>query len=66
MTIGEKLMKERKDRGLTREALADRAGVTHVAIWKIETGRVSPRVNTLEKLAIALGFASAKYLLDGK
>lgn len=66
MTIGEKLMKERKGRGLTREALAARAGVTHVAIWKIETGKVSPRMNTLEKLADGLGFASAKYLMDGK
>ena len=66
MTIGEKLMKERIDRGLTREALAERAGVTNVAIWKIEKGKVSPRLATLEKLADALGFASAKYLVDGK
>lgn len=56
----------RERRGLSVRALAERAGVSYVTVVRIETGRLSPTVATLEKLAEALGirvrdfFAAAK------
>jgi transcriptional regulator with XRE-family HTH domain len=45
----------REKRGLSMRGLASRAGVSHVAILKIESGKISPTVAMLEKLAEALG-----------
>ena len=45
----------RDRRGLSLHELADRAGVSYVTIARIESGRMSPTVTTLEKLAQALG-----------
>jgi XRE family transcriptional regulator, regulator of sulfur utilization len=45
----------RKRRGLSLRALGKRAGVGYVTIFRLEKGRISPTVATLEKLAVALG-----------
>ena len=45
---------ERMKKGLSQEELAFRAGVNKNTIWKIETGKVSPTVETLAKIADAL------------
>lgn len=45
----------RERRGLSLHGLAERAGVSYVTIARIEGGRMSPTVATLEKLAKALG-----------
>ena len=45
---------ERIKKGLSQEELAFRAGVNKNTIWKIETGKVSPTVETLAKIANAL------------
>src|SRR5215212_422518 len=54
-----KSMKEltriRKDCGLSQQRLADASGVNKATINQIERGRRSPNVETLEKLAAALG-----------
>jgi len=47
----------RKKRGLSMRGLASRAGVSHVAILLIESGKMSPTVTMLEKLAKALGIS---------
>lgn len=56
-TIGDKISKkiklERNKRNLSQLDLATLAGVDKNTIWKIETGQVSPTVNTLEKIAKA-------------
>lgn len=56
--INEKICKkvrlERLKRGFSQEELANRSGVSRNAIWKIESGKVSPTIETLEKLAGAL------------
>ena len=44
----------RERRGLSLHNLAERAGVSHVTIVRIEQGRMSPTVALLEKLAKAL------------
>jgi XRE family transcriptional regulator, regulator of sulfur utilization len=45
----------RTDRGLTQEALAFASGITVGHLSKIERGVVSPRWNTVEAIAGALG-----------
>ncbi len=53
--IGLRLRKVRRDRDLTLQALAERAGMTYQAINRIERGHVSPKLETVGKLADALG-----------
>ena len=45
---------ERLKKGLSQEELAFLAGVNKNTIWKIETNKVSPTVETLAKIAKAL------------
>lgn len=51
----ENLRRIREERGLSQRALADRAGVVKSTIYEAEAGRHIPRIQTLEKLADALG-----------
>ena len=48
------LAKLRKAKGLTQMELASIAGVPRVSIARYETGKVSPNVRVLERLANAL------------
>jgi transcriptional regulator with XRE-family HTH domain len=50
----DELRRIRKERGWSQQRLADRANVDKVTIVHIEGGKVSPKVETLEKLAAAL------------
>lgn len=52
--ISKKIKLERAKRDLSQHDLALMAGLDKNTIWKIETGQVSPTVNTLEKIANAL------------
>lgn len=45
---------ERIKRNLSQEQLAFKANVNKNTIWKIETGKVSPTIETLGKIANAL------------
>lgn len=45
----------RTDAGLTQAELADRMGTTQSAIARVEGGGVQPTLETLEKLASAVG-----------
>ena len=51
----DELRRIRYERGLSQQRLADLANVDKVTIVHIENGKVSPKVETLEKLADALG-----------
>lgn len=53
------LAEVRKAHGLTQQTLAERSGVARVTIARLETGKSSPMLQTLEKLAKALGVAVA-------
>ena len=49
------LAEVRKAKGLTQRKLAYLSGVPRVSIARYETGKVSPNIRVLEKLADALG-----------
>lgn len=55
--VRERLRTLRKARGLTQEALCDRAGISRDAITRIEGGSRIPTIDTLERLGMALGVA---------
>ncbi|MCA1610675.1 MAG: helix-turn-helix domain-containing protein [Thermoanaerobaculia bacterium] len=46
----------RRVAGLTQHALSSRAGVTQASISRIEDGKTSPRLDTLDRLLEACGF----------
>lgn len=56
----------REVRGLSLRALADKAGVTYVALLRMELGQTDPRLGTLRKLAKALGVTVAELIGEGK
>ena len=48
----------REHRGMTLQELGDRCGVSNAAISQVETGKRSPSVELLKKLAAELGVAA--------
>jgi len=56
--MGIRLRALREKKGMSLRELADKAGVTFATINRIELGKTSPRFETLEKLAKALGVSS--------
>lgn len=61
INIAVKLIRERQRQDMTLRQLGDKAGVAHVTIKKIEDGEM-PTINTLIKIARALGKAPAWFL----
>jgi transcriptional regulator with XRE-family HTH domain len=57
----EELTRLRAEQGWTQQRLADESGVNKATINQIEKGRRSPNVETLEKLADALGVGIADF-----
>ncbi len=57
----EGLKRMREERGWSQQKLADASGVNKATINQIERGRRSPNVETLEKLASALGAEVADF-----
>lgn len=49
-----RLKKFRHDRGMTQEALAEKAGISRVFVARLETGKQDPTLTTLKNLAKAL------------
>lgn len=60
------LSKLRKARGLTQESLAEKAGISHRMIQKIELRQSWPSSETLGKLLEALGADPEDLLIDAK
>ncbi len=65
MKVGQKIKALRKQRELSQASLAETAGLSQVAISKIEAEQKSPTLRTLEKLAIALGVTVSELLEEG-
>ena len=53
--IADRLRDARKQAAMTQEEVAERVGVHPLTISHFETGRVSPKLETLVRLAAALG-----------
>lgn len=49
-----RLAEVRREKGMTQEQLAAASGVHRVTIARFETGKVSPKLKTLKRLADAL------------
>jgi len=53
--LGETIREKRKGAQLSQEKLAERAGLSTVFISRVERGKESPSVDSLAKIAKALG-----------
>lgn len=53
--VSERLKLKRDQLGLSLRQLSEAAGVSFETIRKIETGKAIPKVDTCERIAIALG-----------
>jgi transcriptional regulator with XRE-family HTH domain len=53
--FGARLRAARERRGLSQEALAERAGVDRKLIYRTELGQTSPRLDAVVCIAAALG-----------
>jgi len=49
--IGNRIARARKLRGVTQQQLADALGIDRASLSQIETGRYSPRADTIRKLS---------------
>lgn len=56
MTAGEIIRKARETRGFTMQELADRSGTSLQTVFKIETNRVAPRMDTMLALIEAMDY----------
>lgn len=56
MTAGEIVRKARESKGFTMQELADRSGTSLQTIFKIETNRVTPRMDTMLALIEAMDY----------
>lgn len=53
--LGERVRHLREERGLSQRKLAEKVGSTQPAIARLEAGGVAPSIQTLERIAAALG-----------
>lgn len=65
VTIGNFLMKKRKEKNMTQAALAEALGVSNKTISKWETGKCMPDYSIIESLCKVLDISIAE-LLDGE
>ncbi len=59
MTLGERIKALRAERQLQQRQLAEKAGLTPSMLSQIESGRLTPSLHTVGKLAAALGMPIA-------
>ena len=62
MSIGERIKKARKERGLTQKELAKKVGVATGTIQQYELGKREPRMFHLNLVARALGIPVSRFL----
>jgi transcriptional regulator with XRE-family HTH domain len=60
--LGMTIKRLREQKGLTQEALADKAGIHRVYLAQIEAATKTPSIATLEKIAKALKVKTAELL----
>lgn len=62
--LGSKLRMIREEQGLTQGELAKQAGVSAGLVGQIEQGKVQPSLQTVEKIAEAVGVSPCYFLID--
>jgi DNA-binding XRE family transcriptional regulator len=55
LALARKVRALREKRGLTQAELAERAGTGQAAIARIESGKATPKLDLLARIAVALG-----------
>jgi transcriptional regulator with XRE-family HTH domain len=60
--VGERLWELREERGWSQKRTAREAGLSHVTVAHLETGKVEPRMPTLRKLARTFGMTVDEFL----
>ena len=55
MTIGENIRQARKQAGLTQRALSELTGIAEPTIRKYEANKLNPKIETITKIARAMG-----------
>ena len=64
LTVGEKIRAVRKERKMTQKRLGNILGMDTTRISQYETGQRNPKIETLSKIADALGVSVAELLPD--
>ena len=65
LSIGQNIRKIRKLKKWPMEALAEKAGVSMMCVWRVETGRTeNPQFETIERIAKALDVSIDSLLPD--
>lgn len=64
MTVGESIKSVRLEKGFTQKQVADACGMADSAIRKYESGKIVPKLETLRRIAGALGVEWTE-LVDG-
>lgn len=62
--LGSKLRMVREEQGLTQGELAKQAGISAGLVGQIEQGKVQPSLQTVEKIADAVGVSPCYFLID--
>lgn len=65
MTIGERIRDIRKEKGLTQQTLGQLLGVTQATVGQYETNPNPPKIETLQRIAAALG-VDVNLLISGQ
>lgn len=65
-TFASNLKRIRAKRGLSQEALADRAGIDRTYVGALEKGNYSASLDVIEKLALALDVRAELFLRKAK
>lgn len=58
MTLPENIKRIRKEKGLTQKKLGELCGIDEANIRKYESGKQNPKIETIERIAIALDCSS--------
>lgn len=59
--VGKNLQKLRRDRGVTQEELAHKAGIHQTYLSGVESGKRNPSIGVLERIASGLGIDIALF-----
>lgn len=64
MTVGENIKRIRKEKGLTQKELGELCNINEANIRKYESGRQNPKIETIDKIADALGVLTSQIKED--